>query len=108
LAQADEGDVWFPRCFGDCECRCRRSFRERNLSTKNCAQRTEEKRLQGFVLNPSMCVGLAVFERVSDSTSAKEAWDNLYSAFSGTDKLKKVRLQTFRRQYENQNSSVRF
>jgi hypothetical protein len=43
----------------------------------------------------------AIFERVSDATSAKEAWDNLCSAFSGADKLKKVRLQTLRRQYEN-------
>ena len=47
------------------------------------------------------CVDPAIFERVSYATSAKEAWDNLCSAFSEVDKLKKVRLQTLRRQYEN-------
>lgn len=47
------------------------------------------------------CVNSSIFERVSEATSSKEAWDNLSRAFAGAEKLKKVRLQTLRRQYEN-------
>lgn len=40
------------------------------------------------------------FEKISSLDSAKEAWDALENAYAGVDKVKKVRLQTLRRQYE--------
>ncbi|WJX25474.1 hypothetical protein P8452_14509 [Trifolium repens] len=46
------------------------------------------------------CVNPDNFERVGDAQSAKEAWDNLEKAYGGATKVKKVRLQTHKRQYE--------
>ncbi|GAU30980.1 hypothetical protein TSUD_104940 [Trifolium subterraneum] len=46
------------------------------------------------------CVSPDNFERVSDALSSKEAWDNLEKAYGGATKVKKVRLQTYKRQFE--------
>ncbi|MCI17002.1 retrovirus-related pol polyprotein from transposon TNT 1-94, partial [Trifolium medium] len=46
------------------------------------------------VVNPD------IFEKVGDCQSSKEAWDILNVAYGGDEKVKKVRLQTHRRQYE--------
>ncbi|KAK2352556.1 putative mitochondrial protein [Trifolium repens] len=43
------------------------------------------------------CVDAANFEKIS---AAKEAWDILNNAYGGGDKVKKVKLQSLRRQYE--------
>lgn len=41
-----------------------------------------------------------VFEKIAYAKSFKEAWDTLVKYFSGDDKVKKIRLQSLRRQYE--------
>ncbi|GAB2278278.1 hypothetical protein Dimus_039278 [Dionaea muscipula] len=41
-----------------------------------------------------------VFEKIATATTSKEAWDILATTFKGADKVKKVRLQILRRQYE--------
>ncbi|GAU45882.1 hypothetical protein TSUD_401080, partial [Trifolium subterraneum] len=46
------------------------------------------------------CVSPDNFERVGDAQSSKEAWDNLEKAYGGATKVKKVRLQTYKRQFE--------
>ncbi|GAU11617.1 hypothetical protein TSUD_346090 [Trifolium subterraneum] len=46
------------------------------------------------------CVSPDNFERVDDALSSKEAWDNLEKAYGGATKVKKVRLQTYKRQFE--------
>ncbi|GAU39052.1 hypothetical protein TSUD_396570 [Trifolium subterraneum] len=46
------------------------------------------------------CVDSANFEKISSATSSKQAWDTLNNAHGGGDKVKKVRLQSLRRQYE--------
>ncbi|GAU31479.1 hypothetical protein TSUD_386430 [Trifolium subterraneum] len=46
------------------------------------------------------CVSPDNFERVGDAISSKEAWDNLEKAYGGATKVKKVRLQTYKRQFE--------
>ncbi|KAK2397922.1 hypothetical protein QL285_059445 [Trifolium repens] len=46
------------------------------------------------------CVNPDNFERVGDAQSTKEAWDNLEKAYGGATQVKKVRLQTHKRQYE--------
>ncbi|GAU23292.1 hypothetical protein TSUD_237460 [Trifolium subterraneum] len=46
------------------------------------------------------CVDSANFEKISSATSSKQAWDILNNAHGGGDKVKKVRLQSLRRQYE--------
>nr|KYP51925.1 hypothetical protein KK1_026282 [Cajanus cajan] len=40
------------------------------------------------------------FEKISSVTITKETWEILERAHAGNDKLKKVQLQTLRRQYE--------
>ncbi|GAU32293.1 hypothetical protein TSUD_63100 [Trifolium subterraneum] len=40
------------------------------------------------------------FEKISSAISSKQAWDILNNAHGGGDKVKKVRLQSLRRQYE--------
>ena len=41
-----------------------------------------------------------IFERISTVTSAKEAWDTLHSSYKGDDKVKMVRLQTLRSEFD--------
>lgn len=42
-----------------------------------------------------------IFERISASTSAKEAWDTLYTSYRGEEKVKLVRLQTLRCDFDS-------
>ncbi|XP_019425035.1 PREDICTED: uncharacterized protein LOC109333908 [Lupinus angustifolius] len=46
------------------------------------------------------CVGEAHFEKISGAANSKEAWQILEACNQGAEQLKKVRLQTLRRQYE--------
>lgn len=46
------------------------------------------------------CVDDTHFEKIANASSAKEMWDILQKVHSGSDKVKKVKLQTLRRQYE--------
>ncbi|PRQ23286.1 putative RNA-directed DNA polymerase [Rosa chinensis] len=41
-----------------------------------------------------------VYEKIAHVTTSKEAWDCLINTIIGRDKVKKVRLQTLRRQFE--------
>ena len=40
------------------------------------------------------------FEKISSATTSKEAWDILEKSYKGAVKVKKVRLQTLRREFE--------
>ena len=46
------------------------------------------------------CVDSAHFEKIVAATTSKEAWDILAKACSGDDRLKKVKLNALKRQYE--------
>uniref|UniRef100_A0A151UH28 Retrovirus-related Pol polyprotein from transposon TNT 1-94 n=1 Tax=Cajanus cajan TaxID=3821 RepID=A0A151UH28_CAJCA len=46
------------------------------------------------------CVDDNNFEKISLAKTAKEAWDILAQSYAGVERLKTVRLQTLRRQYE--------
>lgn len=60
------------------------------------AKRKDYKAL--FILH--QCVDPNNYEKISRASTSKEAWDILEKSYAGADKLKKVRLQTLRRQYE--------
>jgi hypothetical protein len=45
-------------------------------------------------------VDAANFEKIAHATCAKDAWKILENSYEGAAKLKKVRLQILRRQYE--------
>lgn len=51
-----------------------------------------------FILR--QCVDATNYEKISRATTAKQAWDILEQSYAGADKLKKVRLQTLRQEYE--------
>jgi len=51
-----------------------------------------------FLMHQS--VSNEIFEKIMHYESAKETWDALEKLYSSDGKLKKVRLQTLRRQYE--------
>lgn len=40
------------------------------------------------------------FEKIASAATTKQAWEILAKAYAGSDKLKKIRLQNLRRQYE--------
>ena len=43
----------------------------------------------------------AMFENIASATKAKGAWEILQNNFKGVDKVKKVRLQTLRGEFES-------
>ncbi|KAK0576845.1 hypothetical protein LWI29_024227 [Acer saccharum] len=51
-----------------------------------------------FFINQSL--DSVIFEKIAHTTSAKRAWDVLMNTYKGVEKVKKVRLQTMRRQLE--------
>jgi len=46
------------------------------------------------------CVDTPHFEKIAGVTTSKEAWDILEKGNVGANQLKKVKLETMRRQYE--------
>ncbi|KAL1298173.1 hypothetical protein AAHE18_18G013000 [Arachis hypogaea] len=42
-----------------------------------------------------------IFEKIADITNAKKAWDTLQNFVIGVEKVKKVRLQTLRAEFES-------
>ncbi|XP_052198348.1 uncharacterized protein LOC127805637 [Diospyros lotus] len=40
------------------------------------------------------------FEKISEATNSKEVWDNLSTIYKGVERVKKVRLQTLRSEFE--------
>ena len=47
------------------------------------------------------CIEESIFLRISGATSAHQAWNLLASAYKGTGRVKMVRLQTLRLQFES-------
>ena len=70
-------------------------------------QRTTErmmrKRDQKALFYIHQCVDENVFEKIADSTTSKGAWDLLTKCYGGDASVKKVKLQSLRKQYENLN-----
>ncbi|XP_014495023.1 uncharacterized protein LOC106756941 [Vigna radiata var. radiata] len=46
------------------------------------------------------CISPAIFQKVSKANTAKEVWDILQDGYGNSGKVKKVRLQSLKRQYE--------
>jgi len=68
------------------------------------SQRVLHRDLKKKDCKASFCIQSAVdnanFDRIAHAESAKEAWDILVKYYEGDEKVKSVKLQTLRRQYE--------
>ena len=67
------------------------------------AERATRKRDQKALFYIHQCVDESVFEKIVDSTTSKGAWDILTRCYGGDVSVKKVKLQSLRKQYENLN-----
>ncbi|GLT78984.1 hypothetical protein SLA2020_504990 [Shorea laevis] len=63
----------------------------------HCESKKKDKKALYFI---HQRVNDEVFEKIEDATTSKQAWDILMTAYKGAEKVKKVKLQTLRRQYE--------
>ncbi|GAU41499.1 hypothetical protein TSUD_13810 [Trifolium subterraneum] len=74
------------------------------------AHRTLKKKDFKAMFFIHQCVDLVNFQKIENATSAKECWDILEKGHSGNDKLKQVRLTTWKRQFEllqmDENESI--
>ncbi|XP_019258901.1 PREDICTED: uncharacterized protein LOC109237095 [Nicotiana attenuata] len=60
---------------------------------KNALAKTRKKDQQVLTLI-HQCLDDAIFEKVADATTSKEAWEILQNFLQGVDKVRKVKLQT--------------
>ena len=65
--------------------------------------REKKKKDQKALFYIHQCVDAKIFEKIAESTTAKAAWDTLVRCYGGDATVKKVKLQSLRKQYENLN-----
>ncbi|KAK2388316.1 hypothetical protein QL285_062010 [Trifolium repens] len=69
---------------------------EEQRTTFREAKKKDNKAL--FLIH--QCVDSKVFEKIADAENSKDAWDILQKSYGGDAKVKKVKLQALKRQYE--------
>nr|KYP73746.1 hypothetical protein KK1_006396 [Cajanus cajan] len=73
---------------------------ENATDTQQAAFREAKRKDSNTLFYLHQCVDEANFEKFALAKKAKEAWDILAQSYVGVKRLKTLRLQTLRRQYE--------
>jgi hypothetical protein len=68
--------------------------------SQRAAFRETKKKDCKALLYIHQCVDSKIFEKIADVESSKASWDTLMNYYGGDPKVKKVKLQSLRRQYE--------
>ena len=79
------------------------SVAENTTEEQRNAQRDKRKKDQKALFFVHQCVDQNVFEKIGYSTMSKGPWDILDIFYGGDTSVKKVKLQSLRKQYENLN-----
>ena len=69
------------------------------LNEKEVLLKTRNKDQKSLTLI-HQCLDDGMFEKVSDATTSKEAWEILQNSLQGVYKVKSVKLQTLRSEFE--------
>lgn len=69
-------------------------------SKQNAELKEDRKKDRKALFFIYQAVDEAIFERISTSLTSKDAWDMLYKTYRGEDKVKMVRLQTLRCEFD--------
>ncbi|KAK2980834.1 hypothetical protein RJ640_020486 [Escallonia rubra] len=79
---------------------CGTSLAGASQAVKKAAKETRVKDQKALSLI-QLGVDDNIFEKIAQATTAKRAWDTLENIFKGIDKVKKVRLQSLRGEFES-------
>ena len=69
--------------------------------TEKTALKDSKKKDQRALYTIIQGVDESTFEKISNAKTAKDAWEILQKSFQGVEKVKKVRLQVLRGEFEN-------
>ena len=69
---------------------------EANQREVNCIRFKDDQKTHHIL----QCVELQIFQKIINLKTLKKAWDTLLQSYQGAKNVQKMRLQTYRKQFE--------